>query len=480
MSIFFKDAIRSIRMSPDLSMLSVEEHAPVARALSKKPQDRWPSCSDFVKALRMCRFPVARPYHEGLQPSSASTSVSTTEIPTRTPKPRLAWWPALLALAAVILLISLVLLLAPSGGQDLGGSQGNDGGFPRPAGPSWEGGSSEISGAAVFPAVGSTANNDSTPDESTCFHGHTDAITAVTYSPNGHQVLSGSKDATLRLWDVKTKKQVHIFKGNVSSIDAIAFSHEGTRVLSVGGQIGASKAFEGPAGVGTLIGRSKQVISWDVENGGELRPLKISAALAAFRADGERILVYRGNIDVDLWDLQAGKRTHSGGAYGAMGVRSISVAAQGDRIALGTRNAVHVLKEGASVRARVRGWAKLSTFRGSFGAANSVALSPDGTLALAGCEDKTVRLWNIATWKERAITGHTGSVLCVAFSCDGSRALSGGTDNTVRLWDLQTTKELRRLRGHTGAVTSVAFSPDGTSALSGSEDATVRLWELPK
>jgi tetratricopeptide (TPR) repeat protein len=40
---------------PDLTMLPPEERVAVARALAKDPDDRWPSCRDFVDAVRVGR-----------------------------------------------------------------------------------------------------------------------------------------------------------------------------------------------------------------------------------------------------------------------------------------------------------------------------------------------------------------------------------------------------------------------------------------
>jgi WD40 repeat protein len=66
----------------------------------------------------------------------------------------------------------------------------------------------------------------------------------------------------------------------------------------------------------------------------------------------------------------------------------------------------------------------------------------------------------------------------VAVLADGSRALSGSWDNTLRLWDLATGETLRTLQGHTRRVSAVAVPADGSRALSGSWDDTLRLWDL--
>ncbi len=46
---------------PDLTMLDEPERAAVARALSKRPEARWPSCRAFVEALRTAAVPVSVP-----------------------------------------------------------------------------------------------------------------------------------------------------------------------------------------------------------------------------------------------------------------------------------------------------------------------------------------------------------------------------------------------------------------------------------
>lgn len=107
------------------------------------------------------------------------------------------------------------------------------------------------------------------------------------------------------------------------------------------------------------------------------------------------------------------------------------------------------------------------------------ALSDDGTRALSGAADQTMRLWDTRTGKSlRVFEGHTDTVWSVALSADGAHALSGSRDMSLRLWDVRTGECLRVMQGHASAVGPILFSPDGAKALSGCGDETVRLWDL--
>ena len=108
----------------------------------------------------------------------------------------------------------------------------------------------------------------------------------------------------------------------------------------------------------------------------------------------------------------------------------------------------------------------------------AVAVAPDGSWLASGCDDGTVRIWDTATWNERAVlSGHTKSVEAVAVAPDGSWLASVSNDGTVRIWDTATGGERMVLTGHTERVVTVAVAPDGSWLASGSYDGTVRIWD---
>ena len=54
----------------------------------------------------------------------------------------------------------------------------------------------------------------------------------MAFSPDGQRVLSGSADATVRLWDVETGKDLRDFRKHAESVVAVTFLDEGRATLS--------------------------------------------------------------------------------------------------------------------------------------------------------------------------------------------------------------------------------------------------------
>jgi WD40 repeat protein len=121
-----------------------------------------------------------------------------------------------------------------------------------------------------------------------------------------------------------------------------------------------------------------------------------------------------------------------------------------------------------------------ATVKGHTFYVGSVAFGPDGKTLATGSWDRTIKVWDIATGKERATLKAPDWVLSVAFSPDGKTLASVSLrGRTITLWDVVACKERATLQGHTHYALSVAFSPDGKAVASGSRDKTVKLWNFP-
>jgi WD40 repeat protein len=129
---------------------------------------------------------------------------------------------------------------------------------------------------------------------------------------------------------------------------------------------------------------------------------------------------------------------------------------------------------------------QMHVYAGHTGLVTSVAISPDGKIAISGSEDRTVAVWELKSGRHlRSLIGHKGIVRAVAFSPDGKTALSCADDHTVKWWDLATGRLLRTLVGECKRVNAVVFFPDGKTAFSGGFFYTgntvtgmIELWDL--
>ena len=289
--------------------------------------------------------------------------------------------------------------------------------------------------------------------ERNLLEGHTERVNDIAFSPDGKQIISGSRDNTVRLWDTETGLLIHTLEGHTRAVYAIAFSPDGKQILSGS--------------------RDSTVRLWDTESGQTLHTLQghtKGVSVIAFSRDGKQILSGSRDSTVRLWDTETGLLIHILEGH-TDDVDGIAFSRDGKQILSGSRDST------------VRLWDTetgllIHTFKDHTSSVTDIAFNPDSKHILSGSEDKTVRLWDtetgllIHTFKD-----HTSSVTDIAFSRNGKQIISGSEDKTVRLWDTETGLLIHTLEGHTSSVTDIAFSRDGKQIISGSEDNTVGLWD---
>jgi WD40 repeat protein len=284
--------------------------------------------------------------------------------------------------------------------------------------------------------------------------GHQSAVVSVGVSPDGKEILSASKDGSVRIWPREASGAYTLLSGHTESIMDVAFAPDGKKLASVG--------FDSTARV------------WDATTGQEL--LKIHGAkLSAvdFSPMSHRIAV--GSAEegtVRTWDVVTGQADP---AFELEWPNILKYNPGGASLAASEQKGVHIPVWDAS-----SGKEKFRIPKGT-GKCDGLSFSPDGSiLAFSESDTGTVRLHDANTGDFlKELQSPPAGLQTVAFSQDGKLVASGGGDTFVRVWAVESGKLLHQLEGHTLSVTALAFGrgQNGNRLFSGGIDGILRIWD---
>ena len=321
------------------------------------------------------------------------------------------------------------------------------------------------------------------------FIGHSGYVNSVAFSPDGRSILTGSSDRSARLWDINGKV-IRDFKGHSNGINSVAFSPDGKKILT--GSLDRTarlwdlegnviQEFKGhlssvtavafsPDGQNILTGSSDSTARlWNLK-GKQLKVLSKHqdyVNTVAFSPDGQMILTGSSDKTVKIWDLNGKLLRIFSGFPGE--VNDVVFSPDGKKILVGASAGYAVLWD-------LNG-NEIKEFKGHTIQVKAVAFSPDGTKIVTGSGDCTAKLWDLNENLNQVFNGHKGRITSVKFSRDGKEFLTGSLDNTARLWDING-NTIKIFSEHRNGIYDALFSPDGLKVLTGSSDGTAKLWDL--
>ncbi|KAF8549383.1 hypothetical protein OG21DRAFT_1500452 [Imleria badia] len=302
----------------------------------------------------------------------------------------------------------------------------------------------------------SSGHPASWPAEIHTLQGHKDAVTSVACSPDGTQIVSGSWDFTIRVWNVTTGQCVAgPFKGHTDIVTSVVFSPDGTHIVSAS--------------------EDKTIRVWNATTGQCVGPLQGHTdwvTSVAYSPDGNHIVSGSWDETIMVWNATIGQCVAGPFLGHIYVVTSVAYSPDGNYIVSGSWDKT------IRVWNATTGQCVAGPFLGHLSGVTSVAYSPDGIHIVSGSRDETIRVWNATTGQcvAKPFQGHTHFINSVAYSPNGTHIVSGSYDKTIRVWNATTGQSVAcSFKGHTKTVTSVAYSPNG-HIVSGSDDNTIRVW----
>jgi WD40 repeat protein len=324
-----------------------------------------------------------------------------------------------------------------------------------------------------------------------------DKIRFLAYSPDGKTVALACEENTVKLWDVASRKVKATWAAHEGSIWHVAYSPDGKTLASAGSEsaklgdvsvklwdpaTGKQKALLKEQRGPLAFSRDSKVLAtvefgkvvlWDVSAAKQKTNCKdiYYPEAIALSPDGAT-LAYSSGKNIKLADTASGKEK-ADLEWHKDTVWALAFSPDGMILASGSLDETIMLWDAVTGKLKTT-WKKTGKIQFlAFGGNGKTLAAATDFLSVGNATLRDVATGNVLTILE----GHTHSN-CLAFSPDGKTLVALSHDKTLRLWDLATGKDKIQPPGHTNWVTALAFSPDGKTLASGSMDLTVQLRNL--
>ena len=344
----------------------------------------------------------------------------------------------------------------------------------------------------------------STPSKRTTLPGHKGVISGLHFLSGGKTLISGSRDGTIKVWDLNTSKVQKQWEVR-DSVTCLRLSPD-SRLLA-----GVARA-EKESTRDTLM-------LWKMP-GGEQLPEQLTPNSRidnfAFSGDGRTIAATCSERHVLLWRSYVKAVSTLKGA-GQKEAWSVAFSPDSQTLAVGyddeagfnsqtlktwdvqSGTELTNLPHGAMVTGlaylpdgytlasagydrQVQLWdtrtnKKLVSLKGRSKRIRTLAASPDGKLLAASGWEKTTRIWSVATGLECRQLPNAAFINCITFAPDGKTLAAADYEGKVLIWDMATGERIRQLQDSV-SIFSVAYSPDGRHLATTNRDGVTKLYDL--
>jgi len=287
------------------------------------------------------------------------------------------------------------------------------------------------------------------------YSGHAAAITSISFSANGRWMATAGLDWQVRVWDMRTTRNLYTLNGHQSAVYAVAFYDAPTPKLATTGPDGTLRLWWGDLSGG--------VVGTDYES-----------PVTSIQHDSQGHLAV-GTKSGQVWVVDPTGITQWTVAGHARSVTALAFSQTGDRLVTASEDGQAIVWDVSAGKPQL----VLNHAEAFPIAISAMALSRDGSWIATGADFGPVQVWDAATG-ERLVSlpvAEEEAVTALAFTGDGERLAIATGFGSVSLWNRATGERLYDLTEHYGAVNAVAFSLDDTLLASADDDGRIVIWD---
>jgi WD40 repeat protein len=209
--------------------------------------------------------------------------------------------------------------------------------------------------------------------------GHTGEVLSIAISPDGQTLVSGSRDNTVKIWNLKTNELITTLPKQANN-----------------------KTRDGyPVGVNSV----------------------------AISSDGQTLVSGRWDNIIEIWNLKTRQRKNIIYLNVANSLESVAISPDGQTVVSGSEDGTIKLWNSKT--------SELKKTLNNHQFITAIAISPNGQTIVSGSLDKTIKVWDLKTGRlKSSLIGHTRPVESVGISSDGQTIVSGSWDKTVKIWQM--------------------------------------------
>ncbi|XP_074644930.1 serine-threonine kinase receptor-associated protein-like [Tubulanus polymorphus] len=201
---------------------------------------------------------------------------------------------------------------------------------------------------------------------------HKHIVKSVDFSPDGSQLLTGSNEKLLRIFDLeKPDSAPKEFSGHTSHIRQVLYTKDGQKIISASDD--------------------KTIRVWDIHNQEEVRKIELADNPSSLELSNDgSILVSTAGNKVCFFDIDKLEK-----------IKQCEVPTQVNSASLNPSKTLFVCggDDFKMYKMDYNSGLELESFKGHFGPVHCVRFSPDGELYASGSEDGTLRLWQTEVGK---------------------------------------------------------------------------------